>query len=405
MSSDPSTYDDGNPATVDDGPPYLKIFSLPTAGEVGGVASGTEQYYSTNYGNVHLVSLDAQLSNVDPGQREAMRQWLIADLSNNDRDWTIVIFHHPPYSKAINHNSDFEQREIDMRVEFTPVFEQRVERSMARVASAVALLLFSALSPCAVRAHPSDAEQIELLTQRIEADPADTQLYVAREAAYSHARLYEPALADFRKAEQLDDPVLVAYELAVHHERRGEIAEARTCVARFLARFPGHPAALELQARVLTKLGEREAAVASLERLLAVQSRPNPGSYVSLARLFAQPGGSGVDAALSALDRGMSRLGVIPQLQEVAMVLELQRGKPENALERHERLKPFLGEGPEWKVRKAELLLRSGRAAEALPLLAAASSQLAALRETPARRALAVRISKLEAEGLASASP
>lgn len=123
-SSDPSTYDDGNPATVDDGPPYLEIFSLPAAGEVGGVPSGTEQYYSMNYGNVHLVSLDGQLSNADPGQREAMRQWLIADLSSNDRDWTIVIFHHPPYSKGINHNSDFEQREIDLRVEFTPVFEQ-----------------------------------------------------------------------------------------------------------------------------------------------------------------------------------------------------------------------------------------------------------------------------------------
>lgn len=123
-SSDPSTYDDGNPATVDDGPPYLKIFSLPTAGEQGGVPSGTEQYYSMNYGNVHLVSLDAQLSNVDDDQREAMRQWLAADLSSNARDWTVVIFHHPPYSKGENHNSDFEQREIDMRELFTPVFDQ-----------------------------------------------------------------------------------------------------------------------------------------------------------------------------------------------------------------------------------------------------------------------------------------
>lgn len=124
FSSDPATYDDNNPATVDDGPPYLKIFTLPTAGEVGGVPSGTEQYYSMNYGNVHLVSLDGQLSNADPDQRGAMRQWLTADLAANDRDWTIVIFHHPPYSKGINHNSDAEQREIDLRVEFTPVFEQ-----------------------------------------------------------------------------------------------------------------------------------------------------------------------------------------------------------------------------------------------------------------------------------------
>ncbi len=76
-----------------------------------------------DYANVHLVSLDAQLSNVDPDQRAAMKDWLIADLSNNVRDWTIVIFHHPPYSKGENHDSDLEQREIDMREHFTPVFE------------------------------------------------------------------------------------------------------------------------------------------------------------------------------------------------------------------------------------------------------------------------------------------
>ena len=38
--------------------PYLNIFSLPTNGEVGGLPSGTEQYYSFDYANVHIVSLD-----------------------------------------------------------------------------------------------------------------------------------------------------------------------------------------------------------------------------------------------------------------------------------------------------------------------------------------------------------
>jgi hypothetical protein len=111
------------PGADGSGPPYLDIFSLPSGGELGGVPSGTEQYYSANYGNVHLVSLDGQLSNADDDQREAMRQWLISDLSSNALDWTIVIFHHPPYSKGENHNSDSEQREIDMREHFTPVFE------------------------------------------------------------------------------------------------------------------------------------------------------------------------------------------------------------------------------------------------------------------------------------------
>jgi hypothetical protein len=130
-SPDPDSYD-GNGDLQPDGTgmPYLDIFSLPGAGESGGVPSGTEQYYSVDYGNVHVVSLDSQLSARDDVAREAMRQWLVADLANNSRDWTIVIFHHPPYSKGTNHDSDdtenspFDRPLWDMRVEFTPIFEE-----------------------------------------------------------------------------------------------------------------------------------------------------------------------------------------------------------------------------------------------------------------------------------------
>ncbi len=130
-SADAASYD-GNGDLQPDGTgmPYFDIFSLPTAAESGGVPSGTEQYYSVDYGNVHIVSLDSQLSARDPGQRAAMKEWLMADLAANNRDWSIVIFHHPPYSKGRNHDSDtadqrldIDQPQWDMRNEFTPVFE------------------------------------------------------------------------------------------------------------------------------------------------------------------------------------------------------------------------------------------------------------------------------------------
>ncbi len=125
VSSDPNSYDsDGNGPDAS-GLPYLNIFTLPTLGETGGVASGTEQYYSTDFGNVHIVSLDSQLSNADDDLRAAMRDWLVADLKfSQSQDWKIVIFHHPPYSKGENHDSDLEKKEIDMRQTFAPVFEE-----------------------------------------------------------------------------------------------------------------------------------------------------------------------------------------------------------------------------------------------------------------------------------------
>jgi hypothetical protein len=129
-SADPNSY----VQEVDDVPsemPYLAIFTLPMAAEAGGVASGTEQYYSFDQGNVHFVILDSQLSARDEQQRSAMRSWLIDDLSAHNQDWTIVTFHHPPYSKGTGHDSDVPEDKLDgvdlpqkdMREEFVEVFD------------------------------------------------------------------------------------------------------------------------------------------------------------------------------------------------------------------------------------------------------------------------------------------
>ncbi len=119
----------GGPDPAPNSPmPYLNIFTLPTDGEVGGLPSGTEQYYSFDYANVHIVSLDSQLSIRDADNRAAMMQWLKDDLMSNNQDWTIVIYHHPPYTKG-SHDSDKELGGIDqpifaIREDFTPIFEQ-----------------------------------------------------------------------------------------------------------------------------------------------------------------------------------------------------------------------------------------------------------------------------------------
>ncbi len=108
--------------------PYINIFTLPTNAEAGGVASGTEQYYSFNYANIHFVSLDTQATARNTTKRNAMKNWLIDDLSSSQADWNIVFFHHPPYSKG-SHNSDVagflnvDKPMIDMREEFTPIFD------------------------------------------------------------------------------------------------------------------------------------------------------------------------------------------------------------------------------------------------------------------------------------------
>jgi hypothetical protein len=103
---------------------YLTAFNLPTTAQSGGVASGTENYYSYDYGNIHFIILDSEISNRTP--TGAMYQWLQQDLqssSASQADWMVVYFHHSPYT-CCDHNADTENKHPQMRHTFMNLLEQ-----------------------------------------------------------------------------------------------------------------------------------------------------------------------------------------------------------------------------------------------------------------------------------------
>jgi UDP-2,3-diacylglucosamine pyrophosphatase LpxH len=107
---------------------YYKVFTMPTAGEAGGVPSGNEAYYSFDYGNVHFLSLDSygledQTTRMyDTLGRQA--QWVKADLAaNKNKDWVVAYWHHPPYTKG-SHDSDKEGELAEIRKNFITILER-----------------------------------------------------------------------------------------------------------------------------------------------------------------------------------------------------------------------------------------------------------------------------------------
>ncbi|MFN8642401.1 MAG: metallophosphoesterase [Candidatus Binatia bacterium] len=101
--------------------PYYDVFTLPAAAQAGGVASGTEAYYSFNVGRVHLVCLDSFESS--RAANRPMATWLAADLAAAAQaDWAVAFWHHPPYSKG-THDSDIETELVQMRQNLVPVLE------------------------------------------------------------------------------------------------------------------------------------------------------------------------------------------------------------------------------------------------------------------------------------------
>lgn len=100
--------------------PYYDAYVMPRRAEVGGVASGTEAYYSFNWANVHFICLDSHDMERKPDK--AMAKWLKADLEKAKADWLIAFWHHPPYTKG-SHDSDKEKDLQEMRQHIMPILE------------------------------------------------------------------------------------------------------------------------------------------------------------------------------------------------------------------------------------------------------------------------------------------
>jgi hypothetical protein len=103
---------------------YYDIFTLPKNAEAGGLASGTEAYYSFDFGRIHFVCMDSEETDTTSGSTQLT--WLENDLAATLQDWIIVYFHHPPYTKG-SHDSDSSTdsggRMVRMRQNALPIME------------------------------------------------------------------------------------------------------------------------------------------------------------------------------------------------------------------------------------------------------------------------------------------
>jgi hypothetical protein len=104
--------------------PYETAFRFPTAGECGGVMSGTERYFSFDHGGIHFISLDT----FTPGKADdalggtyGMADWLKADLASCEADWIVAFMHLGPYSRG-SHDTDVESAHV--RAHAIPLLEQ-----------------------------------------------------------------------------------------------------------------------------------------------------------------------------------------------------------------------------------------------------------------------------------------
>ncbi|MHA1953258.1 MAG: fibronectin type III domain-containing protein [Candidatus Heimdallarchaeaceae archaeon] len=84
---------------------------------------GKEEYYSFNYGPVHIPVLHTVWEGFEENYTEQVN-WLIDDLTTHqDYDWTVVMMHRPPFSSFPRH-FEVESWYKEVNASFVPIFEQ-----------------------------------------------------------------------------------------------------------------------------------------------------------------------------------------------------------------------------------------------------------------------------------------
>jgi predicted phosphodiesterase len=81
---------------------YTYFMSNPTE------SSGTEWYYSFDYGNTHFCMINSNDTAYGYGNDMTyypgtpQYDWIVSDLSSTQQEWKIVVLHHPPYSSGLH---------------------------------------------------------------------------------------------------------------------------------------------------------------------------------------------------------------------------------------------------------------------------------------------------------------
>jgi acid phosphatase type 7 len=96
---------------TDGGAPWRSAFRTPANNP-----AGSDDYYSFDYGDAHVVVLD---SNAPTAPDSAQYAFLQHDLAHSRAPWKFVVLHHPLYSSGLRHGSNFK-----IRANLVPLFDR-----------------------------------------------------------------------------------------------------------------------------------------------------------------------------------------------------------------------------------------------------------------------------------------
>ena len=175
--------------------------------------------------------------------------------------------------------------------------------------------------------HPELLAQIEILSERLRAEPENERLLLQRGDLYRRHQDYTAAERDLAAARRLtpDAPLLDFYEGRLRLDM-GDAADAALLLERYLSHEPAHAIAWRLRGEALAAAGEYAKAAVSFESAIRFSAHPGPGlfQWQVLALLAARIPGPEVSAVI---DAGLERFG--PEVTLLGLGVDLALSEKE----------------------------------------------------------------------------
>ena len=215
-----------------------------------------------------------------------------------------------------------------------------------------------------LHAHGTFHELMEELDSEMKLRPNDPALLVRRAGIQLEHEEWMLALTDLERANRLgaDDGDL-QYLRGRALAAGGMLKQAREELDAYIKNHREPGLARVERARVLSKLGETEAALQDYRAALQAAALPEPDLVIETAdALWAQKLN---DEALNVLSTGIEKIGPIPQLVLKAMDYELAAQRYDDVLKRIDAMQACAPRPEPWMAKRASILAQAGRADDA----------------------------------------
>lgn len=211
-----------------------------------------------------------------------------------------------------------------------------------------------------VWAHGDYHDAVDEIGRALDLEPDNADLHFRLAVACQEHGEWTSALVALEKTERLapgKHPVGLIQGLAL--SQGGQWQAAETVLSEFLAAHPNHPLALTERARMKLKLARPEEALADFRVAVLNSTRLEPDLFLEAAEALVSQGYSTEAAAV--LNRGIEKLGNLPELLEHAVEVEAADGQLDAAIKHVDALAQSAQQPQEWQARKARLLDQAGR--------------------------------------------